>query len=101
MMSCERASGENAHSTNSVPPTGFRQSTSGHWLSPLPAKGVAPVTTSLSVAASDAIVVGSVLARGSRDYQLDVKLHFSTSVGQIDVDVAHTGQLGSPSVALQ
>ncbi len=60
----------------------------------IPAKGVAPVTTSLSIAASDAIAVGTVLARGSRDYRLTAKLHFSTSVGQIDVDVAQTGQLG-------
>jgi LEA14-like dessication related protein len=61
----------------------------------IPAKGVAPVLTSLSIAASDAIVVGTVLARGSRDYQLTAKLHFSTTVGQIDVDVTQSGQLGS------
>jgi hypothetical protein len=35
------------------------------------------------------------LARGSRDYQLTAKLHFSTTVGQIDVDVTQSGQLGS------
>jgi hypothetical protein len=67
----------------------------------IPAKGVAPVMTSLSIAACDAIVVGSVRARGSRDYQLTAELHFSTSVGQIDVDVVHTGQLGSQSLALR
>lgn len=65
----------------------------------IPAKGVAPVTTSLTIATSDAIVVGTVLARGARDYQLTAKLHFSTSVGQIDVDVTQSGQLGQ-SLAL-
>ena len=66
----------------------------------IPARGVAPVTTSLSIATGDAIAVGTVLARGSRDYQVNVKLHFATSVGQIDVDVAHSGQLGQ-NVALR
>lgn len=65
----------------------------------IPAKGVAPVKTSLTIAASDAIVVGSVLARGSRNYQLTAKLHFSTSVGQIDVDVVHSGELGQAVAA--
>jgi LEA14-like dessication related protein len=67
----------------------------------IPARGVAPVTTSLSIAAGDALTVGSVLAQGARDYRVDVRLHFSTSVGQLDVDVAHTGQLGNGSLALQ
>ena len=57
------------------------------------------MTTSLTIATSDAIVVGTVLARGARDYQLTARLHFSTSVGQIDVDVTQSGQLGQ-SVAL-
>jgi|ERR1043165_9085865 LEA14-like dessication related protein len=60
----------------------------------IPAKGVAPVTTSLSIATGDALNVAAVLARGSRDYQISVRLHFSTQVGQIDVDVTHQGQLG-------
>jgi LEA14-like dessication related protein len=66
----------------------------------IPAKGVAPVKTSLSIAASDAVVVGSMIARGTRSYQITAKLHFSTSVGQIDVDVTHTGELDS-SIALR
>ena len=66
----------------------------------IPARGVAPVSTSLSIATTDAIAVATVLARGSRDYQVNVKLHFATSVGQIDVDVAHSGQLGQ-NVALR
>jgi LEA14-like dessication related protein len=66
----------------------------------IPAKGVAPVTTSLSIATTDALLVAGALARGSRDYQVDVRLHFSTQVGQLDVDVKHSGQLGT-GVALR
>jgi LEA14-like dessication related protein len=65
----------------------------------IPAKGVAPVTTSLSIATADALAVAAVLAQGSRDYQINVKLHFSTTVGPIDVDVAHTGQLGTQTAS--
>lgn len=65
----------------------------------IPARGVAPVTTSLSIATGDAIAVAGVLARGARDYQISVKLHFSTQVGQIDVEVAHTGQLGTQTAS--
>jgi LEA14-like dessication related protein len=65
----------------------------------IPARGVAPVKTTLSIGASDALAVGSVLARGSRDYQIDVRLHFSTTVGQLDVNVKQTGQLGGEGVA--
>lgn len=61
----------------------------------IPAKGIAPVVTSLSINASDAVVVGSALARGARDYRVDVTLHFSTQVGPVDVALQHTGQLGS------
>jgi LEA14-like dessication related protein len=65
----------------------------------IPAKGVAPVTTSLSIATTDALAVGAALARGSRDYQIQVRLHFSTQVGQIDVDVTHAGQLGTQTAS--
>jgi LEA14-like dessication related protein len=61
----------------------------------IPAKGVAPVTTSLSIATTDALTVAGVLASGARDYQIEVRLHFSTTVGPIDVDVTHKGQLGT------
>jgi len=61
----------------------------------IPAKGVAPVTTSLSIATSDALAVGAALASGTRDYQIQVRLHFATQVGQIDVDVTHAGRLGT------
>jgi hypothetical protein len=58
------------------------------------------VLTSLSIGTTDAIAVGTVLARGSRDYQLSAKLHFSTTVGQVDVDITQSGQLGQ-SVAFR
>jgi LEA14-like dessication related protein len=60
----------------------------------IPAKGVAPVLTTLTINAADAVAVGGALATGSRDYRVDVKLHFATRVGQVDVEVNHTGQLG-------
>ncbi len=66
----------------------------------IPARGVAPVTTSLSIDARDALTVAGVLASGAHTYQIDVKLHFSTRVGPIDVDVKHTGELGD-AVALR
>ena len=59
----------------------------------IPAKGVAPVTTSLTIDARDAIVVAQEIARGARSYQLQARLRFSTPVGPLDVDVQHAGQL--------
>lgn len=59
----------------------------------IPAKGVAPVVTSLTIDARDAIDVGTALSRGSRDYRLDATLTFSTAVGPITVDLHTTGQL--------
>lgn len=61
----------------------------------IPAKGIAPVVTTLTIDARDAVMVAGVLASGARDYRVDIKLHFSTSVGQLDVDVKHTGLLGT------
>lgn len=60
----------------------------------IPARGAAPIATSLAVSASDALAVASVLAAGARSYEVKARLHFSTPVGQVDVDVAHTGTLG-------
>lgn len=60
----------------------------------IPAKGVAPVTTSLSIDARDALAVAAALGSGARDYQLTAKLHFSTTIGQLDVDLQHAGTLG-------
>lgn len=59
----------------------------------IPAKGVAPIETSLTVSATDAITVASLVASGSRDYQLHAEFHFSTTVGPIDVAIDHTGTL--------
>jgi LEA14-like dessication related protein len=61
----------------------------------IPAKGVAPIATSLTIDARDAIAVASSLAGGRRDYQITARLHFSTQVGQLDVDIQHAGQLGA------
>ncbi len=61
----------------------------------IPAKGVAPITTSLTIDARDAIAVAGSLAGGARDYQISARLHFSTQIGQLDVDIQHTGRLDS------
>ncbi|HWO26431.1 MAG TPA: LEA type 2 family protein [Kofleriaceae bacterium] len=60
----------------------------------IPARGVAPVATSLTVAASDALAVAAALSGGARGYTVRARLHFSTPVGQLDVDVEHAGTLG-------
>jgi len=59
----------------------------------IPARGVAPITTSLTIDARDALAVASSLAGGARDYQLVAKLHFSTPVGPLDVDVQASGTI--------
>jgi LEA14-like dessication related protein len=60
----------------------------------IPARGVAPVTTTLTIDARDAIAVGSALASGTRTYQLDAKLTFSTKIGPLTVELHHQGTLG-------
>src|SRR6188768_1470448 len=60
----------------------------------IPAKGIAPVTTSLTINAMDVPIVASQIANGARDYRIHAKLKFSTQVGQVDVELDHTGQLG-------
>ena len=64
----------------------------------IPARGVAPVNTSLTIDARDAIAVASALAAGARDYQIIAKLHFSTSFGALEVDVDHSGTLGDAAI---
>ena len=61
----------------------------------IPARGVAPVVTSLSIATADAINVAGAIAGGAREYQLDATLHFATKVGQLDVAVHYTGAISS------
>ena len=65
----------------------------------IPAKGVAPVTTSLTISAMDAAIVASQLASGARDYKIHAKLRFSTQVGAVDVELDHAGQLGAGGAA--
>jgi len=61
----------------------------------IPARGLAPVVTSLSIAARDAIAVASALSGGARNYEIHARLTFSTAVGPLVVDVNHQGQLDS------
>jgi LEA14-like dessication related protein len=61
----------------------------------IPARGVAPVTTSLTIDARDAIGLASTLARGVRTYQVTAQVHFALAMGRVDVEVSHSGTLGS------
>jgi LEA14-like dessication related protein len=60
----------------------------------IPAKGVAPVTTSLTIDARDAVAVASALSAGSRTYTLKATIRFSTAVGPLAVDIESSGELG-------
>ena len=64
----------------------------------IPARGIAPVTTLLTIAARDAIAAGSVLASGARDYKLRARLTFTTPIGPLEVSVEHAGTLGAGGV---
>jgi len=59
----------------------------------IPAKGTAPVVAALHIDARDALAVAGELSRGTRTYQLHARLHFSTTLGPISVDVQGTGEL--------
>lgn len=59
----------------------------------IPAKASAPVTTSLRIDLSAALDAAGALARGARDYQLRARLHFSTQLGDLTVDLDHRGSL--------
>lgn len=65
----------------------------------IPARGVAPVTTSLTIDALDGAFAVAALARGARDYQLTARLTFSTAIGPLEVELQHTGTLGAGPVA--
>jgi hypothetical protein len=67
----------------------------------IPARGVAPVTTTLSVGVRDAIAVAAALASGARDYEIDATLRFSTAIGPIAVDIRHAGQLENGLLGLR
>jgi len=59
----------------------------------IPAQGVSPITTTLSISTMDAVMVAAALGSGARTYTLDAHLHFSTAVGPLDVEVQKTGEL--------
>src|SRR5690242_5593954 len=59
----------------------------------IPARGVVPVSTSLAIDTRDALSVATTIAGGARDYEVTAKLHFSTPVGPLDVDVEHAGRI--------
>jgi LEA14-like dessication related protein len=64
----------------------------------IPARGVAPVTTMLKLAATDALAAGSALASGARDYKVRAVLRFATPIGPIEVEVEHAGMLGAGGI---
>jgi LEA14-like dessication related protein len=59
----------------------------------IPAQGVSPITTSLSISTTDAMMVAAALGTGAHTYTIDAKLHFSTAVGPIEVEVKKSGEL--------
>ncbi|MFT3694965.1 MAG: LEA type 2 family protein [Kofleriaceae bacterium] len=59
----------------------------------IPAEGVSPITTSLQLDLISAGMVMKQLAQGAHTYVLTAKLHFSTAVGKLDVDVTQNGDL--------
>ncbi len=59
----------------------------------IPAQGVSPITTALSIDTADALTVAAALGSGAHTYELAAKFHFSTGVGQLDVEVKKTGEL--------
>lgn len=61
----------------------------------IPARATAPVTASFALAARDAAAAAAAIADGARDYQLALRLHFATSLGRIEVDAEHRGELRS------
>jgi LEA14-like dessication related protein len=59
----------------------------------IPAMGWAPVSTALRIDLATAYAAAAALARGARGYRLAVRLHFSTQLGDLTVDVSHQGSL--------
>ena len=60
----------------------------------IPAKGVSPITTSLSIGSADALRVAAALGGGgAHAYSLDAHFRFSTTVGPLDVEVTKSGEL--------
>ncbi len=67
----------------------------------IPAKGVAPVVATLRIGATEAVGVASELASGVRTYQLSARLHFTSPLGPITVDVAHQGDLADAAALVR
>jgi LEA14-like dessication related protein len=59
----------------------------------IPAQGVSPITTTLSIGTLDAVMVAAALGRGAHTYTLAAKFHFSTAVGPLEVEVQKSGDL--------
>lgn len=59
----------------------------------IPAKGVSPITTSLSIGSADALIVAAALGGGAHAYTLEAHFQFSTTVGPLDVEVKKSGEL--------
>lgn len=59
----------------------------------IPAKGSAPVSTALRIDLGTAYDAAAAIARGERSYRLTARLHFSTKLGDLTVDVTHQGSL--------
>lgn len=62
----------------------------------IPARGHAPVSTSLAIDARDAFAVGGAIANnvGAHTYRLAATLHFSSGFSKVDVAIAQDGTLG-------
>ena len=61
----------------------------------IPAKGTAPVATTLRVDLTQAAGVAIAIGRGARDYRIDARLHFATRFGDLTVDLQHQGSLSN------
>jgi LEA14-like dessication related protein len=64
----------------------------------IPAKASAAVSTSLRIDLREAVAAATALARGARDYQLQLRLNFATQLGDVTVDLDHRGQLSAGSL---
>lgn len=61
----------------------------------IPAKATAPVATTLRIDLRDAVDVAAAISRGARDYRITARLHFSTRLGDLTVDLEHQGSLSA------
>lgn len=59
----------------------------------IPARGVAPVTTSLTITPLAAVNILKVIEGGTRAYQIHAVLHFSSGIGPVDVAIDYSGSI--------